>query len=158
VTGLPSGYAVNYDTAGEIRLVGGSDAYGDWETLNGIAGAGADTDSDNDGIPNGIEFVIGGDPSGPGSDSSALLPTITTDATYLNFTFRRSDDSTSYGPFVEYGSNLTGWTEAEAGVNGVVINEIDNGFGAGIDSVEVKIPRALAVGARLFSRLKVTIP
>ena len=158
VTGLPSGYSVNYDTAGEIRLVSGSDAYGDWETLNGIAGAGAEVDSDGDGIPNGIEFVIGGDPSGPGSDSSALLPTITTDVTYLNFTFRRSDDSTSYGPFVEYGSNLTGWTEAEAGVNGVVINEIDDGFGAGVDSVEVKIPRALAVGARLFSRLKVTIP
>ena len=158
VTGLPPGYAVNYDTAGEIRLVSGSDAYGDWETLNGIAGAGAEVDSDGDGIPNGIEFVIGGDPSGPASDSSALLPTITTDATYLNFTFRRSDDSTSYGPFVEYGSDLTGWTEAEAGVNGVVINEIDDGFGAGVDSIEVKIPRALAVGARLFSRLKVTIP
>ena len=158
VTGLPSGYAVNYATPGEIRLVGGSNAYGDWETTNGIAGAGADVDSDNDGIPNGIEFVIGGDPSGPGSSSSSLLPTITTDATYLNFTFRRTDDSTSYGPFVEYGSNLTGWTEAEAGVNGVIINETNNGFGAGIDSIEVKIPRALAVGARLFSRLKVTIP
>ena len=158
VTGLPSGYAVNYDTPGEIRLVSGSDAYGDWETANGIAGAGAEIDSDGDGIPNGIEFVIGGDPSGPASDSSALLPTITTDATYLNFTFRRSDDSTSYGPFVEYGSDLTGWTEAEAGVNGVVINEIDDGFGVGVDSIEVKLPRALAVGARLFSRLKVTIP
>lgn len=158
VTGLPSGYSVNYDTAGEIRLVVGGDAYDNWESTNGIAGAGADVDSDSDGIANGIEFVIGGDPSGPGSSSSALLPTITTDATYLNFTFRRTDESTSYGPFVEYGSDLTGWTEAEAGVNGVVINETNNGFGAGIDSVVVRIPRTLAVGARLFSRLKVTIP
>lgn len=158
VTGLPSGYAVNYDTAGEIRLVGGSDAYGDWENANGIAGAGAEIDSDNDGIPNGIEFVIGGDPSGPDSDSNALLPTITTDATYLNFTFRRTDESAPYDPVVEYGSALTGWTEAEAGVDGVVINETNDGFGAGIDSIEVKIPRTLAVDERLFARLKVTIP
>lgn len=161
VTGLPSGYSVNYDTAGEIRLVSGTDAYGDWETLKGIAGAGAEADSDGDGIPNGIEFVIGGEPSGPATSSSALLPTITTDATYLNFTFRRTDDATSYNPVVEYGSDLTGWTEAEAGepvLTPVIINEVNNGFGAGIDSVEVKIPRALAVGARFFARLKVTIP
>ena len=158
VTGLPSGYSVNYDTAGEIRLVVGGDAYANWESNNGIAGAGAEIDSDNDGIPNGIEFVIGGDPSGPDSDSNALLPTITTDATYLNFTFRRTDESAPYSPVVEYGSALTGWTEAEAGVNGVVINETNDGFGAGIDSIEVKIPRTLAVDARLFARLKVTIP
>lgn len=158
VTGLPSGYSVNYSTPGEIRVSVGGDAYENWESANGIAGAGAEVDSDNDGIPNGIEFVIGGDPSGPGSSSSALLPTITTDATYLNFTFRRTDDSTSYDPVVEYGSDLAGWTDAEAGVDDVVINEINNGFGAGIDSVEVKIPRDLAVGAKLFARLKVTIP
>jgi hypothetical protein len=142
----------------QIELVSAVDTYGAWETLNGIASAGADTDSDNDGIPNGIEFVIGGDPSGPGSDSNALLPTITLDGTYLNFTFRRTDDSTSYNPVVEYGSNLTGWTDAEAGVGGVIINETNDGFGLGIDSVQVRIPRALAVDARLFARLNVTIP
>ena len=161
VTGLPSGYAVNYDTPGEIRLVGGVNAYGSWETANGIAGAGADVDSDNDGIPNGIEFVIGGDPSGPNSDSSALLPTITVDANYLNFTFRRTDDSASYDPVVEYGSTLAGWTVAEAGepvATPVIINEVNNGFGAGIDSVEVKIPRVLATDDSFFARLKVTIP
>ncbi len=161
VTGLPSGYAVNYDTPGEIRLVGGVDAYGSWETTNGIAGAGANVDSDNDGIPNGIEFVIGGDPSGPNSDSNSLLPTITVDGTYLNFTFRRTDDSASYDPFVEYGSTLAGWTAAEAGEpvpTPVIINEVNNGFGPGVDSVEVKIPRSLATGNRFFTRLKVTIP
>ena len=157
VTGLPAGYSVNYATAGAIRLVGGSSAYGDWEIANGIAGAGPETDSDNDGVLNGIEFVIGGDPSGPGSSSSTLLPTITSDATYLNFTFRRTDVSAVYDPVVEYGSSLAGWTEAEAGVNGVVIEETDAGFGAGIDSVRVRIPRSLASNARLFARLKVTI-
>ena len=161
VTGLPSGYAVNYDTPGEIRLVGGSDAYGDWETANGIAGAGADTDSDNDGIPNGIEFVIGGIPSGPGSNSNHRLPTITIDGNYLNFTFRRTDASASYDPLVEYGSTLTGWLDAEAGepvLTPVIINEVNDGFDEGVDSVEVRIPRSLAVDDKLFARLKVTIP
>jgi autotransporter-associated beta strand protein len=160
VTGLPAGYSVNYDDANkriEITNVV-ADAYGAWEVANGISGDGADTDSDNDGIPNGIEFVIGGDPSGPGSDSSALLPTLSTDATYLNFVFRRTDDSASYDPFVEYGSTLAGWTTAEAGVNGVIVNEDDDFFGTDVDRVTVRIPRALATGSKLFARLRIDIP
>ncbi len=160
VTGLPAGYSVNYDDANkriEITNVV-ADVYGAWELANGITGAGSDTDSDSDGIPNGIEFVIGGDPSGPGSDSSALLPTLSTDATYLNFVFRRTDDSASYDPFVEYGSTLAGWTAAEAGVNGVIVNEDDDFFGTDIDRVTVRIPRALATGSKLFARLRIDIP
>lgn len=132
--------------------------YGDWETANNIAGAGSATDSDNDGLPNGIEFVVGGTPSGPDSDDSDKLPTVTVDATYLNFTFRRTDASAGYTPYAEYGSDLTGWTEAEAGVNGVVIDETNDGFGAGIDQVVVRIPRTLAIGSRLFTRLRIDIP
>ncbi len=109
--------------------------------------------------PNGIEFVIGGDPSGPGSDSNDKLPTVTVDGTYLNFTYRRTNESASYNPFVEYGGNLIGWTTAEGGVNGVIVNEINDGFGVGIDSVEVRIPRSLAApGTSLFARLRVDIP
>jgi autotransporter-associated beta strand protein len=158
---VPAGYNLDYNYNGlkQIALVAGGDAYGDWETLNGIVGAGSGTDSDLDGIANGIEFVIGGDPSGPGSDSNDKLPTVTVDGTYLNFTFRRADESASYNPFVEYGGNLTGWTPAQGGVDGVIVNEVNDGFGAGIDSVEVKIPRALAApGSRLFARLRVDIP
>lgn len=139
---------------GTLTVTTGPAGYSSWETANGITGAGAAADSDNDGIPNGIEFVIGGDPSGPGSDSSALLPTITVDANYLNFTFRRTSDSAAYDPFVEYGSTLTGWTPAEGGVNGVIINETADFYGAGTDQVVVKIPKA---GTKLFARLRVDI-
>ncbi|MEK7950733.1 hypothetical protein [Luteolibacter soli] len=134
------------------------DAYGVWETTHGISGAGSAVDSDGDGIPNGIEFVIGGDPSGPGSDSSSLLPTITVDEDYVTFSFRRSDDSAPYNPFVEYGSDLTGWTQAEGGVDGVTVAEDGNFFGGSVDRVRVQIPRTLAVGSRLFARLRVDIP
>jgi len=143
------------ETTGVLTLT--QSGYSGWETTNGIAGAGAAADSDGDGIPNGIEFVIGGDPSGPNSDSNSLLPTITLDGTYMNFVFRRTADSVAYDPFVEYGSTLAGWTPAEAGVNGVIVNEDAEFFGAGIDRVTVRIPRALAVGSTLFGRLHVDI-
>ncbi len=156
--GLPTGYSVNYNTALQrIEITTGVDPYSDWAASNGVEGAGPGVDSDNDGIPNGIEFVIGGDPSGPGSNSNQLLPTIASDATHLIFTFRRTDESVSYAPRVEYGSALTGWTDAVNGVGGVQINETDNGFGAGVDRVEVRIPRSLATNSKLFARLKVTV-
>ncbi|MEK7951454.1 beta strand repeat-containing protein [Luteolibacter soli] len=135
---------------------GGAGGYGAWETANGIAGAGANVDSDKDGIPNGIEFVIGGDPSN--SPSTALLPTVSADATKLVFVFRRTDDSASYNPFAEYGSTLSGWTTAQAGVNGVVITEDNNFYGANTDRVTVSIPRSLAVGGKLFARLRIEVP
>ncbi|MBN8458675.1 MAG: autotransporter-associated beta strand repeat-containing protein [Verrucomicrobia bacterium] len=151
---------VNYNGLNQIALVAGT-PYGNWETANGIAGAGATADSDGDGIANGIEFVIGGDPSGPGSASNALMPTVTTDATYLNFVFRRSDVSAEYHPFVQYGTDLTGWTAAQNGTNGVIITEENDPFPGepGIDRVTVRIPRALAApGSQLFARLRVEIP
>ncbi|WP_035615742.1 autotransporter-associated beta strand repeat-containing protein [Haloferula sp. BvORR071] len=125
-----------------------------WETSNGITAAGANADPDNDGISNAIEFVIGSDPSGPGSESSALLPTITKTATNLVFVFRRTDESASLNPFVEYGSSLTGWTTAQNGVGGVTILQEDNAIAAGIDRVTVTIP--LPAGTqKFFARLRV---
>ena len=136
---------------------GGS--YETWASANGVSGVPSTDDSDGDGLPNGIEFVLGGDPSGPGSDSNALRPAITLDATYINFVFRRTDDSASDSPFVEYNSDLSAtWIEAQGGVNGVIIDEVNDGFGIGIDQVTVKIPRTVATGAKVFARLHVDIP
>ena len=77
------------------------------------------------------------------------------------FTFRRSAMAfTQPGNVItpEYGSALAGWTAAQNGVNGVTITVTPDGFGSGIDKVEVSIPQALAVGRKLFAHLKVTIP
>lgn len=163
VTGLSGGYTVNYAYLGNNIAITSGTPYTNWENANGITGAGAEADSDNDGIKNGIEFVIGGDPSGPGSDSNALLPTTTLDATYLNFTFRRADVAVGSNPVVQYGSLLTGWTDAQNGqppATPVIIDVTDDFYGAGIDRVVVHIPRALAAAPkdRFFARLKVTIP
>ncbi|QJE96901.1 beta strand repeat-containing protein [Luteolibacter luteus] len=137
--------------------IGGS--YDTWAASNNVDGLPSSDDSDGDGLPNGVEFVLGGDPSGPESDSNALRPTLTLDATYINFVFRRSDDSAGYSPFVEYNSDLSmAWTKAQAGVDGVMIDEVNDGFGTGIDQVTVRIPRTLATGAKVFARLRVDIP
>ncbi len=143
-----------------------SDPYASWEVANGIAGAGGGTDSDGDGIANAIEFVLGGDPSGPDSNSNALKPVVTVDATYLNFVFRRTDASMALAPaqqpYVEYGSDLAGWTTAVQGApveNPVQIVVEDDFFAAGTDRVTVRIPRALATpGTKLFARLRADIP
>lgn len=131
--------------------------YESWETQNGITGAGADVDSDGDGIPNGIEFVIGGDPSGPGSDSNSLLPACTVDDDHMFFIFRRTDAASGYNPVVEYSSSLGQWIIAEPGVDGVFIEEAGDFFGSGVARVTVQIPRALASGSALFARLRVDI-
>lgn len=122
----------------------------------GLSGANAapGNDYDADGLVNAIEFVLGSDPT---TGSAAAAPSSNLSPTHLVFTFRRSDNAVADGPRVEYGSNLTGWTTAVDGVNGVSIVTVPDGFGPGIDSVTVNIPRALAANQRLFARLAVEV-
>lgn len=159
---LPGGLSWNtssFAVDGTIRIEGGS-AYASFEATHGIGGAGGTVDSDGDGLRNGIEFVIGGDPSGPGSNSSSLAPTSTMDATHLIFVFRRTDVSVGSNPRVEYNTGLAGvWTTAvngQPGATPVVISVVDGGA---TDTVTVRIPRALASpGTKLFARLAVDTP
>jgi hypothetical protein len=140
-----------------VEVAQGQTDYENWETANGISGAGANADSDGDGISNGIEFVIGGDPSGPGSDSNSLRPTVTLDSTYMYLSYRRANAAAGYNPFVKYSSNLLSWTKAEPGVDGVFVEESVDFFEPGVDLVVVWLPRTLASGAAFFARLNVEI-
>ena len=139
--------------------------YETWIATSQLGGAEAafTADPDQDGLTNLLEFVIGGEPNParPGADSRGLMPTVTPGAGNLVFTYRRSATSlTQPGIAItaEYGSNLTTWTPAQHGVNGVTITTTPDGFGAGIDKVEVSIPQSLATGTMLFVHLKVTVP
>lgn len=140
-----------------VHTVGGN-PYGTWATAKGLTGedAALSADPDKDGIANGIEFVIGGEPNPatPGWNSVGLLPTGAVDASYLRFSFRRSDESVVLNPAAQYNTGLSGiWTTAEGGQDGVIVNETNGP--SGIDTVEVLIPRALAgPGGRLFVRLR----
>ena len=120
----------------------------------------AGVDFDNGGLATGIEWVVGGDPTNGGDDAS-VAPVLdnTTDPDFFIFTYRRDDDAAADANTaikVEYGSALAGWTPATAGPD-IIITPTDDGAGVGIDSVQVKIRRTLAVGGKLFARLNVVV-
>lgn len=171
VTGVPAGYALEYgyndgsDTH-NIALVQSGTPFTTWATTtNGLAGGDAapGADPDNDGLDNAVEFVIGGQPNPANANaaSNALAPTSTASGANLVFTYRRTDLSLTEPGIainVEYGSTLSGWTVAQHGVDGVSITVTDDGFGAGVDRVEVSLPKALSPDDKLFARLKVVLP
>ncbi len=118
-------------------------------------------DFDHGGLPTGIEWVVGGDPT-DGSDDAGKAPTLdnTTDPNNFLFIFRRTtaaggDANTSI--VAQYSSDLSGWTPAQNGVDGVTITPETGGFGSGIDKVTVAIPRTLALNNKLFVRLNVVV-
>ena len=129
--------------------------YGAW---SGAAPSAADTNSD--GIANGLAWVLGA--ANPTANATALLPTFdcVSDPNYFIYTYSRSDKANTDPNTtiaVQYGSDLSGWTTAmHDGIN-IIITATNDGAGAGIDSVQVKFKRTLAVGGKLFGRLNVTI-
>ena len=160
---LPAGYSVDYGTAGQIKLVGsgGASPFVNWASTKGLSGqdAEATADPDHDGLSNVIEFVVGGEPNpaNPNSNSSDKLPTAEMTPTHMVFSFRRTDECmTQPGITVgaEYGSTLAGWTTAQHNSNNVTIQVTENGYGTGVDRVDVSLPKSLAGSTgRLFARL-----
>jgi VCBS repeat-containing protein len=139
----------------------GGPAFDEWLTQYSLA-ADPGTDSDQDSISNAVEYVIGGNPVA--QPDINLLPTVELasanldgnpgDEDYLLFTYRRTDlanDDPLTTIHVEWSTDLAGpWSDT----SGMVEQVTD---GAGVDSVKVYIPRALAAGGRLFTRLGVEI-
>jgi hypothetical protein len=89
-----------------------------------------------------------------------LLPVVdnTSDASYLIFNYRRSDDAAADPNTTiraEYSVTLSSWTTAVNDDSTVIITPYDDFYGSGVDKVEVKIHRDLALGGKLFTRLYV---
>lgn len=144
-----------FAAGGSLDADESSSAYEAWEMEKGITGAGASADSDQDGIPNGIEFVTGGNPTTP--DAADIAPVISVDGQYLKFTFRRTDAAAACNPHVEYSGGLAAWTVAEPGEDGIFIEEEPDFYGIGVTRVIVYLPRGLAGGVALFARLQVQV-
>lgn len=168
---VPAGYELVYGyddgtDAFNIALVRNATPYQTWAGVtHGLSGEAAlpGADPDHDGLDNATEFVLGTEPNpaNPGANSAAAVPQVAVTADRLVFTYRRADLAlTEPGISIqaEYGSDLTGWTPAVAAPGGITITVTDDGYGAGVDRVEVAIPRALGVGPGMFARLKVTVP
>lgn len=140
---------------GPIAPPPGDPGYALWLDAHDLAGndrqSGADPDGD--GVPNLLEFVLGGKPAGAGADSRHLLPVLVVDGADAVFEFRRSDISLAGDPFVEMTTDLGHWTRAVHGVGGVRIGVQKDGFAPGVDRVTVRVPLG---SSNRFMRLRAT--
>ena len=145
-------------TGSVVVTTGGGPAFDTWAGTDaggkGLTGAAAafDADPDHDGIPNGIEFVLGGEPNpaNPGSNSRALLPTAAASGDNLVFTFTRRHEAAYLNPLVEFTNDLQGaWTSAVDPGNATIAVTP----GSLADTVTVTLPQGS--NTRMFARLKV---
>jgi hypothetical protein len=130
--------------------------YGAWAGVNAPSGN-PDDDFDGDGVCNAIEFVLGGDKNS--NDQGKLPVAAGSPDGGLTFTFKRSDEAQADANTtieVEYGSDLSGWTTAADGMDGVGIDDTAVPQ-AGFRTVVVTLPKTLASGGKLLARLRVTI-
>ena len=116
-------------------------------------------DANNDGISNGMAWVLGA--ASTSATISNLLPTVdtTTDPAYVTFTYRRSDAANGAAGITiaaQYGNSLGSWTTAVHDGNNVIISTT-NDIAPGVDSLQVKIKRSLGAGGRLFVCLQVRL-
>ncbi len=132
--------------------------YATWaaDAANGLTAGvndGPMQDPDHDGISNLLEFTLG---AAPMVSSQAALPALTNPA--LNtwvFEYDRSDLSLPPGTtqVVEYGGDLTGWTQVT--IPAATSGNVTITPGTPSDHVKVTLPN---LGANGFVRLKVTQP
>ncbi len=151
---------------GGAQIVGtfpaAQNAYLLWAGGKGLTPPDSDVSNDYDrgGLPNGVEWVVGGDPT-DGSDDAGLAPASTDDGDNLVFVYRlteeaRTDPDTSIACI--YGSDLVDdWTEAQHGVDGVTVFTDIDAIDFDLHEVTVTIPKALAVDGRMFATLEVVI-
>lgn len=141
-------------TGAVVVLNGGGTGFQIWAGSHGLTGADADfaADPDGDGISNGIEFVIGGEPNpaAPDTDSNAGLPLATRAGGDFVFTFTRTHSSAYLNPFVEFSSDLQSpWITATDPENAGISITPDTA----VDVISVAIPYGM--NPRLFARLRV---
>ncbi|WP_193212591.1 beta strand repeat-containing protein [Luteolibacter marinus] len=170
--GLPQGATVNaglnsftldYSQGSRVTLTSTTvaTAYESWAADNGLDGSPGkdpafDADPENDGVANGLEWILGGNPLG--QDGASLVQAQGDAATGITLTFTRDEASLgSVDLSVEYGGDLENWGSAP-------VEQFSGSYADGIDitiddfaapdDVTVTIPASNAIDGRLFARLK----
>lgn len=147
----------------EVIGLGPYTAWSNSKGLDGSAGKNPafNADPDHDGVANGLEWILGGNPL---ANDAALLASATNTSTRdLTLTFTRNEESLGNATFtVQYSSDPGGtWTSVpvtQAGgsyTNGVTVTVNQ---AATPDQVTVKIPASVATEGRIFARLLATSP
>ena len=157
------------ESTGVVTL---SSSFTSWIAAHGLTGATAafDADPDRDGIPSGLELVLGGEPNpaNAGANNAGLLPAASTTSGSLIFSFKRKilSESTVTLTF-QWSTDLTFSSPANdipVGTSSSVTNGVNVAITQGVpdaltDTVVITVPAAKAVGGKLFGRLKaVQIP
>ncbi|MCW1925069.1 autotransporter-associated beta strand repeat-containing protein [Luteolibacter arcticus] len=154
------------EATGVLTMTTVSGGFDAWATSKGLAGGDAafDADPDFDGIDNGLEFVLGGEPNpaNPGSSSTALLPTVSQTGGNLTFTFKRKDLSESGVVLTfQWSTNLVFPSPAndvpvgqvDSTTDTITVDVTEDAPDADTDTIAITIPAAKAVGGKLFGRL-----
>jgi hypothetical protein len=146
---------------------GAGSAYDTWAGPGGFGLTGAnaafDFDSDGDGLANGLEWLLGGDPTHP---DAGLAPAPQTDAGDLVLEFQREDATVAETTLtLEWAASPAGpWsaaaiTETTDGVfglpDGITLTLATNG--AAPDTLTLRLPGTLGP-AMLFARLRLSRP
>ena len=113
-------------------------------------GAPFDGDANNDGVKNGVAWVLGA--ANPTVNANALVPALEKDGAQWVFEYNRHDDSLLpvTTQIVQYGNDLVGWTDITIPTTSAGAVTITPGTPT--DHVRVVIPD---VGEKMFARLKV---
>ncbi len=128
--------------------------YPAWKLLNTPSGTPTD-DFDNDGVPNAIEYILGGTAA---TNDLAKLPRISTSGGNMLFTFNRDQKSidASTTLTIQVSPDLADWSSAYPVPDGVVTNNpgitVVKGVPAGFDTVTLSLPLS---DPKKFARLKV---
>jgi hexosaminidase len=138
-----------------VVTTGGGSSFDTWATdSKSLSGSDPNSgflgDADGDGIPNGLEFVLGSEPNpnSPMAGSTAKLPTAARVGDEFVFSFNRRHEAAYLNPTVEFSQDLEQWTPVADPANATI--EVNPASEA--DEVKVKIP--MEGRDTLFARLK----
>ena len=156
ITGTPTletevpGYELVIDgTSLKLNSTSPGNPFTTWAGLNNLAGNDAlpETDVENDGLENVLEFVLGGNPKA--NDTPSVRPAIVNAANSITLTFKRSDASElqPVAVRVQVSADLATWNPADeitigatggSGPNGATYTVDETGD---FDTVVVTIPK-----------------
>ncbi len=165
--GTPFSFSFSRLDDSVIKLVSG---YQGWAAFHELADDDAlvTADANGNGLPNGLELVFGGNPAATGFPANRQEASVVTedigngDIEYLKVSFPVTQLSLDLGAVVvsEFGTDLAvdSWSVAQHGVDGAVILQTPDGYAPGIHRREVWLPKTLAPGGRLFTRLRAEFP